>query len=243
MDVRVIDNGSVSYIDHMGSDLTVVNSARVSFDSESKWEVDREALSKFKSETKPPESEFKILSKKDKALIAYLAEHNHWTPFAHPQITLRIKAPISIRTQFFKHKQGFVENEVSRRYVNNTPDFYHPMWRSAPTDGAKQGSSDFLSYTDDDSIDGDYHFAITGCLLTYEKLIKRGVAPEQARFVLPQGCLTEWYWTGSLAAYSRFYRQRSETHAQWEIQQYAHAVAKIIKPLFPVSWKALRGDS
>jgi thymidylate synthase (FAD) len=114
--IDVLDWGHVELVDHMGSDLTVVNSARVSFANH--------------------KEEFE---EKDEKLIRYLAKHNHWTPFAHPQITLRIKAPVSIRTQFFKHKQGFVENEVSRRYVDNPPEFYHPKWRNKPNKAAMDG--------------------------------------------------------------------------------------------------------
>lgn len=226
--IEVLDKGYVDYLDHMGNDLTVVNAARVSFQKESEWEH--------------PDSHVpaNILSEKDKKLIKYLAQHNHWTPFAHPQITLRIKAPISIRTQFFKHKQGFVENEISRRYVSDTPDIYQPTWRSKPLGGAKQGSEDFMPH---DSVHEDichhYNLCVSDALNLYEKLIKQGVAPEQARFVLPQGTYTEWWWTGSLAAYSRFYNQRTDLHAQWEIQQYAQAISKIIAKLFPESWSCL----
>jgi len=119
--INLLDHGFVQYVMHMGDDLTVVNAARVSFNKESE-----------------------AFSEKDAKLINYLAKHKHWTPFAHPQITLRIKAPIFIRTQLFKHKVGFVENEVSRRYVSDTPEVYCPQWRSKPTNGAKQGSEDFV---------------------------------------------------------------------------------------------------
>jgi len=178
-----------------------------------------------------------MLSEKDQKLIRYLAKHNHWTPFAHPQITLRIKAPISVRTQFFKHKQGFVENEISRRYVSYIPEFYFPKWRGKPTNGAKQGSEDFIDLSVMD--EKKYFDAVRHCVDSYNRLLESGVAPEQARFVLPQGMYTEWYWTGSLAAYARFYKQRIDEHAQWEIRQYAEAVGKIIKPRFPYSWESL----
>lgn len=226
--IEVLDHGHVQYVEHMGSDLTVVNAARVSFNKESSWDY---ADSHVPSPSLP---------EKDGKLIAYLAKHQHWTPFAHPQITLRIKAPISIRTQLFKHKVGFVENEISRRYVSETPDIYQPTWRSKPTGGAKQGSEDFMPH---DSVHEDlcyrYHLCISDALNLYEKLIKEGVAPEQARFVLPQGTYTEWWWTGSLAAYARVYKQRSDPHAQWEVRQYADAIGKIVQPLFPHSWAAL----
>jgi thymidylate synthase (FAD) len=226
--IDVLDRGFVQYVEHMGSDLTVVNAARVSFNKESEWEH--------------PDSHVpaNILSEKDGKLISYLAKHQHWTPFAHPQITLRIKAPISIRTQLFKHKVGFVENEISRRYVSEKPDIYQPTWRSKPSGGAKQGSEDFMPH---DSVHEDlchhYHLCISESLYLYEKLIDKGVAPEQARFVLPQGTYTEWWWTGSLAAYARVYKQRSDPHAQWEVREYANAIGKIVEPLYPKSWVAL----
>jgi thymidylate synthase (FAD) len=232
--VTVLGNGHVEYVDHMGNDLTVVNSARVSFNKESDWD----------SEPHWSGAREHKLGEKDQKLVGYLAKHGHWTPFAHPQITLRIKAPISIRTQFFKHKQGFVENEVSRRYVTDVPDFYRPNWRTAPTGGAKQGSEDFVvDGFDRGMMDRDYHEAVQLCIKRYESLIAKGIAPEQARFVLPQGVHTEWWWTGSLAAYARVYTQRSDPHAQWEIRQYADAISQIIAPRFPVSWKALTGST
>jgi thymidylate synthase (FAD) len=224
--IDVLDKGFVRYIDHMGSDLMVVNAARVSFAKESSWDHTDSA---FPS---------KSLPEKDQKLITYLAKHKHWTPFAHPQICLHIKAPISIRTQLFKHKVGFVENEVSRRYVKDSPEYYVPKWRSAPTDGAKQGSSDFMTGTS--FVDQYYHDVCDDALECYRELIADGVAPEQARFVLPQGTYTEWHWTGSLAAYARVCKLRSDAHAQWEVREYANAISQLIEPYFRYSWAALR---
>ena len=226
-------------MDHMGSDLTVCNAARVSFNKESEWGLDFDAIARLKS-CPYDKDDVRMLKEKDEKLIRYLAKHNHWTPFAHPQITLRVKAPVSIRTQFFKHKQGFVENEISRRYVSYEPEFYNPVWRSKPTDGAKQGSEDFVK----DEVEANvysmaFDHVCVEALNNYNHLIEQGIAPEQARFILPQGMYTEWYWTGSLAAYARFYKQRKDEHAQWEIREYASAVGKIIEPYFPVSWKHL----
>jgi thymidylate synthase (FAD) len=240
----VLDKGKVEYIDHMGSDLTVANAARVSFNRRSEWGYDEEALSKLANVPNPSSTlkeEFRVLREADKNLINYLAKHSHWTPFAHPQITLRIKAPIPIRTQFFKHKQGFVENEISRRYVTYVPDLYIPFWRHAPTDGAKQGSSDFI---EDDieriSCNEKYISASNICIKMYYSLINdHDVSPEQARMILPQGVYTEWYWTGSLAAYARFYKQRIHSSAQWEVRIYAQAIGDQIRKLFPHSWKTL----
>jgi thymidylate synthase (FAD) len=228
--VVVLDKGFVQYVDHMGSDLTVVNSARVSFNKESDWD----------SEHHWTGSRQHKLAERDQKLIGYLAKHKHWTPFAHPQITLRIKAPIFIRTQLFKHKVGFTENEVSRRYVSDPPSVYMPRWRGKPTNGAKQGSEDFMPIDDDyNTVNRHYEMCVRDALQTYEELLKRGVAPEQARSVLPQGPYTEWWWTGSLAAFARVFAQRSDPHAQWECRQYAEAISLIIEPLFPHSWAAL----
>ena len=239
MKIEVLDKGHVELMDHMGSDLTVCNAARVSFNKESEWGLDFDAIERLKS-CPYKKDDVRILKEKDEKLIRYLAKHNHWTPFAHPQITLRVKAPVSIRTQFFKHKQGFVENEISRRYVSYEPEFYNPVWRSKPTDGAKQGSEDFVK----DEVEANvysmaFDHVCVEALNNYNHLIEQGIAPEQARFILPQGMYTEWYWTGSLAAYARFYKQRKDDHAQWEIREYANAVGKTIEPYFPVSWKHL----
>jgi thymidylate synthase (FAD) len=218
----------------MGNDLMVVNAARVSFNKESDWDIEPDW--NMVRERK--------LSKKDEKLISYLAKHKHWTPFAHPQITLRIKAPIFIRTQLFKHKVGFVENEVSRRYVSESPVVYSPRWRGKPTGGAKQGSEDFMPINEQyNTANRHYEFTIKDAVETYQQLIDLGVAPEQARSVLPQGTYTEWWWTGSLSAFARVYHQRSDVHAQWEVSQYADAIAKIIQPLFPVSWKTLTNST
>jgi thymidylate synthase (FAD) len=223
--IDVLDKGFVKYIDHMGSDLMVVNAARVSFAKESSWE--------YADSHAPVPS----LSNKDQKLIKYLAANKHWTPFAHSSICLHIKAPISIRTQLFKHKVGFTENEVSRRYVTDEPEYYIPQWRNAPTDGAKQGSSNFMTGTA--AIEERYRNSCDDAIDAYKQLLSDGVAPEQARFVLPQGAYTEWWWTGSLSAYARVCNLRLDDHAQWEVREFATAISKIIEPLFPHSWKAL----
>jgi thymidylate synthase (FAD) len=216
--VQVLDKGFVRYIAHMGSDLMVVNAARVSFAKEVKEITDR-----------------------DVKLIDYLARHNHWTPFAHPQVSIHIKSPIAIRAQLGKHQVGLVMNEVSRRYVKDAPEVYNPRWRSAPTDGAKQGSSGFI--TGATYANQFYEESVEDSMEAYQELLSDGVAPEQARFVLPQGTYTEWWWTGSLSAFARVCKLRKDPHSQWESQEYAKAIEAIIQPLFPVSWKALMVDS
>ena len=237
----VLDKGFVELVDVMGTDLTVCRAARVSFNKQSEWDIDEVAKKRLiDSGSTFNTEELRILSLKDVKLIQYLAKHNHWTPFAHPQITMRVKAPISIRTQLFKHKQGMVENEISRRYVSDEPEIYHPRWRTSPTNGAKQGSEDFLKFGDEyNNCNTVYDLAVQQAMFAYNTLLAKGIAPEQARFILPQGTYTEWWWTGSLAAYARVCKLRSDSHAQWEIQQYATAFSDIISPLFPVSWSAL----
>ena len=222
MNITVLDKGFVNCVSHMGSDLTVANAARVSFNKESTM------------------SEDGSLSEKDAKLIRYLAKHNHWTPFAHPQITMRIKAPIFVRAQLGKHQVGLVMNEISRRYVTDEPQIYNPQWRNAPTDGAKQGASGFMPFDDNyNSCNIVYSFAATAAINAYHTLLYKGVAPEQARSILPQGLYTEWWWTGSVSAFARVYTQRIAAHAQWECQEYGRAIGEIIAPLFPCSWQAL----
>lgn len=216
-EVTVLDKGFVRYITHSGDDLLVANAARVSFNKK-KLEFDWE----------------------DARLVKYLASHNHWTPFAHPQITLHIKAPIFVRTQLFKHKVGFTENEISRRYVDFEPDFHFPtVWRSKPDKNRKQGSGENLA----DDISEECHLtnmeSARVALNAYNLMLGKGAAPEQARMVLPQNMFTEWYWTGSLAAYSRMYSLRYDKNAQLETQEYASSISNIISTLYPVSWSVL----
>lgn len=222
---------NVEYLDHMGDDLSVVNAARVSFAKQSHWETVGEPSAYF------DEPEFK-LKEVDAKLISYLAKHNHWTPFAHNAIKLRVSAPVPIRTQCFKHKQGLVENEESRRYINSRPELYIPdSFRSAPTDSVKQGSGDI--HPDSAALIETY---INHCEIMidfYEDLIENGVAPEQARFVLPQGVEVNWIWTGNLYSFANFYNKRIDPHAQKEVRDIAVKVGEIIQPLFPVSWTAL----
>jgi thymidylate synthase (FAD) len=223
------------YMTHSGDDLLVVNAARVSFDKESEWEITsdkeiRDAMAYFVNQRK-------VLSKADTKLITYLAKHNHWTPFGHPQITLRMSAPVPIRTQCFKHKAGFVENEESRRYIQSSPILYVPDEFREAAESVKQGSAG--PHIISRFWKKQYKKHCDAMIDMYDSMILAGVCPEQARFVLPQGCLVNWVWTGSLAAYARFYNLRTDPHAQKEVQMLAEMVGEIIEPLFPVSWKAL----
>lgn len=214
----------VELIDHMGSDLTVVNAARVSFSKQSSYDYD-------------PHEQVWHLKDTDERLIAYLARHGHWSPFAHPQITLRIKAPLFVARQLQKHQVGLSWNEVSRRYVDSEPEFAFPVFRKR-ADNVKQGSSNEFP-ENLERCEQVYLYVQTIAEQAYKYLLKNDVAPELARMVLPQSMMTEWFWTGSLYAFSRVVKQRLDPHAQRETQEIAKQIAKIIKPLFPVSWKEL----
>ena len=161
----------------------------------------------------------------------------HWVPFGHPHISLRMQAPIPIRVQCFKHKVGFLESEESRRYISTRPELYVPdAFRSAAA-SVKQGSGDRHQASKDWKL--LYENSCNNMINLYENAIEDGICPEQARFMLPQGCEVNWLWTGSLYAYANFYNQRSDPHAQKEVQWLAEQVNDIIGPLYPVSWAAL----
>ena len=214
----------------MGTDLTVVNAARVSFDKESDW------LDLGGAEGTSGHS----LSMKDIKLISYLATHNHWTPFSHVQITMRETVPIFVARQRFKHVVGFTYNEISRRYVDSPPDFFYPKeWRRT-ADNKKQGSSD-EAHQDTEYFSKEYKEFISDAQSFYEALIRDGVAPEQARMVLPQSMYTSYYVTGSLAAWARAYNLRSEEHAQKEIRDLTDRWNTVINsiPELKHSWQAL----
>lgn len=231
------------YVDHMGDDLSVVNAARVSFDKVSDWEYDLcdcDIDAKDNCETCICE-DGRYLSDADERLIKYLAKHKHWTPFSHTAISIRMGAPVPIRTQCFKHKQGFTENEESRRYISSRPEVFVPdAFRAAPDGSVKQGSGE--THYDSDLWIDVYNEMTQDAVGTYMQMIQDGVCPEQARFILPQGCIVNWIWTGNLASYARFYKERTYDKAQKEVQDLARMVADIIKPLYPVSWSALVED-
>lgn len=244
-------------INYMGSDLTVVNAARVSFDKESGWEPEFYIPDEF---TLPGEPKAllpvgKVLGEKDQRLLSYLAKHNHWTPFSHVQITMRETVPIFVARQRFKHVVGFTYNETSRRYVDSPPEFFVPdQWRKA-ADNKKQGSSDetinlnnyyFFPDADGDSwndrtVAEEFNQCMERVVFMYNWMIELGVAPEQARMVLPQSMYTSYYVTGSLAAWARAYKLRIDPHAQREIQDLAVQWNDIITniPELKHSWNAL----
>jgi len=204
----------------MGDDLMVVNAARVSFAKES--------------------TEFK---EQDTKLVNYLAKHNHISPFFHPQIQFRIKMPIFVAREWYRHQIGFSRNEVSRRYVSDMPECWTPELTDFREKDAKikQGSKDSPIELADVA-QNLYATSTRISLEAYDELLKLGVAPEVARTVLPQSMYTEFIETGSLAAYSRLFKLRTSPDAQREIQKYANEIGKLLEEKFPVSWKALTGN-
>jgi len=230
-----------TYIAHMGNDLTVANAARVSFGKTSEMEDDPWGPPKLKA--------------KDDKLIRYLAKHKHISPFGHCFASFHVKAPIFVARQLVKHK--FLRwNEISRRYVDDDPEFYMPdVWRGRSAD-KKQGSDGVVDSIDisgpDFGSDGEEYYeydeappsefaeyGIKDALRVYKTLLGGGVAPEQARMVLPQSTMTEWYWSGSLDAFARMANLRCKTDTQAETQEVAWDISEKMKELFPVSWEAL----
>lgn len=165
----------------------------------------------------------------------------HWVPFGHPHITLRMSAPVPIRVQAFKHKIGFVESEESRRYISSEPVVYVPDVLRSAAKNVKQGSGD--AHPNSELWINAYNIQTRAAVVLYQQMIADGVCPEQARFVLPQGCEVNWVWTGSLYAFANYYNQRTDPHSQKESQDLAKEVGKIIAPLYPVSWAALTQGS
>ena len=212
---------SVTLIDYMGSDRTVVNAARVSF---------AKVHEKFDED-------------KDPKLINYLAKHGHWTPFGHGSLQYHIQAPVFVARQLVKHQVGLVWNEVSRRYVDSEPEFHTPeVWRGS-AENKKQGSSDEeININPRNDMMDDYQLALSRSKWTYEELLRKGVCPEQARMVLPQAMMTEWYWSGTLYAFARVCNLRCKDDAQLETQMVAKEIDELAKEHFPYSWKALRND-
>ena len=213
----------VKLTDKMGTDLTVVYAARVSFNKESEWDSIPES-----GQTEG------LLKHSDEKLIKYLAEHNHWSPFGHCSLQFHIKAPIFVARQLVKHQVGLVWNEVSRRYVDDEPEFYIPKeWRLRPDKSIKQGSSD-------KTIKYDLGSTLEFMKSTYKNLLREQVAPEMARMILPQNLYTEWYWSGTLIAFARVCNLRCAKDTQWETQQIAKQIDKICEENFPYSWEQLK---
>ena len=205
---------NITLLNHMGDDIMVANTARVSF-----------------------AKEVTVFGEADKKIIKYLATHGHWSPFAHAQVQFRIKAPIFVARQLAKHQVGFSWNEESRRYIESEPEFYWPKhWRGRAKD-KKQGSGA--------AMDMDVHMLTVleatqnQTMINYNTLLDQGVAPEQARIILPVNMLTEWIWTGSLYGWARVCKERLAPDAQFETQLVAQEISASCRELFPVSWKEL----
>ncbi len=202
-------------IDTLGTDLTVVNAARVSFGKQK---------DKFDDG--------------DEKLINYLAKHNHWSPFGHGFLQFHIKAPIFVARQLVKHQVGLTWNEVSRRYIDTVPEFYEvDIWRGKPVDKKQGSGSEFHQQRLCDLAQGRVEDT---ALEAYQFLINQGVAPEQARILLPQSLMTEWWWSGTLYAFARVCNLRCAEDAQYETRLVANKIDKKCKKAFPISWKKLR---
>ena len=219
----------VTLVDHMGTDLSVVNAARVSFNKKSMW-----------GHHVPNQGIFE-LKEGDKKLIRYLAKHGHWTPFGHCTLSYHIKAPIFVARQLVKHQVGLVWNEVSRRYVEDLPEFWMPdVWRGRPIDKKQGSSEEEIEWLDrEHRVGAGVRDVCEYAVEIYEKMIRAGVAPEQARMVLPQNTYTEWYWTGSLFAFARVCGLRCKGDTQEETRGVAWEIHDLAKEKFPGSWDAL----
>lgn len=229
----------VSLIDSMGTDLSVVNAARVSFSKESdwdwqhnpRWDDDETGYTHFDP----------VLSQQDAKLINYLAKHKHYSPFNHTFITVRVKAPLYVARQLVKHEY-MPWNEVSRRYVQSEPEFGEMTFRWA-ADNVKQGSGENVDEVTQASAHAIFFQAAQVALEAYEKLLEMGICAEQARAILPVDQQTEWIWSGTLKAFHKMLSLRLDPHTQYESRIVANKCKELIEPLFPVSLKALLENS
>ena len=239
------------YLNHYLSDREIASFARQSFArADVKYTEEQDAaLIRYLARGVPSEkweelidSQMPMTYAQDTAVRHALAVYlrsipEHWVPFGHPQISLAMQAPVPIARQLFKHKIGFVESEESRRYIKSTPTYFVPQEFRSAAKSVKQGSAG--THGDSSYWKRRYQGLCEKAIKLYTDMIEEGVCPEQARFVLPQGCEVNWVWTGSLYAFANFYNQRSDEHAQKESQELAEQVNQIIAPLFPVAWAAL----
>jgi len=213
--VQVGNNGFVALVDAMGSDLSVVNAARVSMGKR-----------------------HDVFTPEDEKLIQYLAREGHTSPFRHAFLSFHVKCPLFVKGQFDKHQVGISINTISGRYVQTADDWYVPSSLRKAADNVKQGSKD-ESVDEEFFLLGEMNHHYQESLNLYNDLIESGVCREQARMVLPQGMNTEFYMSGSLQAFVHFIKLRTDSHAQKEIQDYGFAFKELVSPLFPVSLKAL----
>ena len=209
----------VELIDHMGSDASVVNAARVSFGKR-----------------------ITEMSEGDTKLIRYLAKHNHWSPFGHASLQFRIKAPVFVARQLVKHQVGLTWNEISRRYVDYKPEFYEvDKWRGKPINKKQGASQEEIEWIDRTTRTGALQSQVENvALANYNRMLDAGVAPEQARMILPQSMMTEWYWSGTLYAFARICNLRCAEDAQYETRIVANLINDECEKLFPISWTELR---
>lgn len=264
---------SVQYLDHMGSDLTVVNAARTSFGKESDWETNPDGTyAGPTNRLKPADANLirflargfrtkdwdalleEIVSSKDTdeltdILLHYKKSAQHWAPFGHPHMQIRMKLPIFLARQFVKHQVGGVWSEESRRYMSSEPEFWFPKeWHGRPED-IKQGSDGVITEViwDDggdlerEQIDPLVRELTKQQLHAYTQLVQGGLAPEEARIVLPLNTMTTVTWTGSLLFWTRVCNQRLDSHAQKAANELASKISDFARPLFPVSWAELVG--
>ena len=225
-----VSKQEVSLIDYMGTDLSIVNAARVSFDKQSDY-----VSNDFDSYN------YQELKEADKKLIKYLAVHNHWSPFSHASMSFRVKCPIFVARQLGKHQVGLSWNEVSRRYVDSEPEVYFPEYWRKKADNVKQGSSEeaiFNSPYWTTEVTAQTRMAV----MLYEDMLNDGICAEQARMVLPQNMMTEFIWTGSLYAFARVCNLRLDSHTQRETQEIAQMISKEAFQQFPASWEVLVKD-
>ena len=211
----------VTYVDHMGDDLSVVNAARVSFGKKSDYMM------------RIHNGEAKVLQHKDNRLIKYLAKHKHKSPFNHAFATFHVKAPVFVARQLVKHEY-MPWNEISRRYVDDPPDFFKPDYWRGRAENVKQGSSGEVK----SNANVAYQYAKIEGL--YKQLLDEGVCPEQARMILPQSMMTEWYWSGTLYAFAKMCGLRLKEDTQAETRVVAEKIEDVMAKLYPVSWEALR---
>ena len=209
----------VELIDRMGNDTSIVNAARVSFGKR-----------------------VKEMSEGDTKLIRYLAKHNHWSPFGHASLQFRIKAPVFVARQLEKHQVGLTWNEISRRYVDYEPEFYEvDKWRGKPINKKQGSSEEEIEWIDRTTRTGALQSQVENvALANYNRMLDAGVAPEQARMILPQSMMTEWYWSGTLYAFARICNLRCAEDAQYETRIVANLIDDECKKLFPISWMELR---
>lgn len=248
------------YQGHYLDDMAVANAARLSFDklaanftraqnhnlirflargmASGDWEALIDDLFSVGQAMNHNAEQYAARRERMKELATYCRSiPEHWVPFGHPHISILMEAPVPIARQLFKHKIGFVESEESRRYISSRPVLYVPDEFRAAAANVKQGSAG--RHPDSDIWLESYEKIGNTCIDAYENMIAAGVAPEQARFILPQGCEVHWLWTGSLYAFANMHNQRADSHAQKESQNLAAEIDAIIAPLYPVSWAAL----